>query len=171
MNVNTEQLRQQGFKVGANSTKTTIISSKDGTIEHVLEGFDTPEQVKAFLAQNVLSQQQGTGYISLPTCDQPGGLALHPTVMDDSEERLEKAKQGSSKKKGRGRAKERKGNSDNGLSDFPSTSQWSEEIRETFKHQLIKGIEKATNPNDEGCTPLSTEERESCYHSAKGKAE
>ena len=162
--VDTELLRQQGFKVGANSTKTTVICSKDGTIEHVLEGFDTPEQVKAFLAQkyNVLSQQQGTGYISLPTCDQPGGLALHPTVMDDSEERLEKAKQGNSKKKGRGRAKERKGNSDNGLSGFPFTSQWSEEIRETFKHQLIKGIEKATNPNDEeGCTPLSTEERES----------
>ena len=60
-------------------------------------------QVKAFLAQkcNVLSQQQGTGYISLPTCDQPSRLALHPTVMDDSEERLEKAKEGSSKKKGR----------------------------------------------------------------------
>ena len=69
--------------------------------------------------------------------------------MDDSEERLEKAKQGNSKKKGRGRAKERKGNSDNRLSGFPFTSQWSEEIRETFKHQLIKGIKKATNPLDE----------------------
>ena len=130
--------------------------------------------MKAFLAQkhNVLSQQQGTGYISLPTCDQPGGLALHPAVMDDSEERLEKVKQGNSKKKGRGRGKERKGNLDNGLSGFLFTSQCSEEIRETFKHQLIKGVEKATNPNDEEwCTPLSTGERESCYHSAKGEAE
>ena len=92
-------------------------SNKDGTIEHVLEGFDTPEQVKAFLTQkyNMLSQQQGTGYISLLTYDQPGCLALHPTAMDDSEESLEKAKQGNSKKKGRGRAKERKGNSDNVL--------------------------------------------------------
>ena len=73
-----------------------------GTIEHVLEGFDTPEQVKAFLAQkyNILSQQQGTRYISLPTCDQPGGLPLHPTVMDDSEERLEKVKQGIRRRKG-----------------------------------------------------------------------
>ena len=49
--------------------------------------------MKAFLAQkhNVLSQQQGTGYISLPTCDQPGGLVLHstpdkPTFMPDSTE-------------------------------------------------------------------------------------
>ena len=161
--VDTELLRQQGFKVGANSTKTTVICSKDGTIEHVLEGFDTPEQVKAFLAQkyNVLSQQQGTGYISLPTCDQPGGLSLHPTVMDDSEERLEKAKQGNSKKKGRGRAKERKGNSDNGLSGFPFTSQWSDENRETFKHQLIKGIEKATGPFSEGkFLPGSTGQQE-----------
>ena len=71
---------------------------------------------------NVLSQQHRTWYISLPTCDQPGGLALHPTIMDDSEERLEKVKQGSSKKKGRGRAKERRGNSDNGVSGFPFTS-------------------------------------------------
>ena len=84
----------------SNSTKMTVICSKDGTIEHVLEGFDIPEQVKAFLAQkyNVLSQQQGTGYISLPTCDPPGGLSLHPTVMDDSEE---KVKQGNWEKKGR----------------------------------------------------------------------
>ena len=35
--------------------------------------------------------------------------------MDNSEERLEKVKQGNSKKKGRGRAKEQKGNSDNVL--------------------------------------------------------
>ena len=72
-----------------------------GTIDHVLERFDTPEQVKAFIAQkyNMLSQQQGTGYISLLTCDQLGGVSLHPTVMDDSEERLEKAKQGNLKKK------------------------------------------------------------------------
>ena len=73
--------------------------------------------MKAFLAQkyNVLSQQQGTEYVSLPTCDQPGGLALYPTVMDDSEERLEKAKQGNLKKKGRRQAKEWKGNSDDAL--------------------------------------------------------
>ena len=107
--------------------------------------------MKAFLAQkyNVLSQQQGTGYISLPTCDQPGGLSLHPTVMDDSEEHLEKVKQGNSKKKGRGRVKEWKGNSDNGLSGFTFTSQWSDENQNTFKHQLIKGIEKATTPLSE----------------------
>ena len=81
--------------------------------------------------------------------------------MDDSEKCLEKAKQGNSKKKGRGRAKEQKGNSDNGLSGFPFTSQWSEENLETFKHQLIKGIEKVTGPFSEGkFIPGSTGQRE-----------
>ena len=65
------------------------------------------------------------------------------------------------KKKGRGRAKERKGKSDNGLSGFPFTSQWSDENRETFKHELIKGIEKVTGPFSEGkFIPGSTGQRE-----------
>ena len=142
--VDTEMLRQQGFKVAANSAKTTVICSRDGTVEHILEGFDTPEQVKAFLAQkyNVLSQQQGTGYISLPTCDEPDGLSLHPTALEESDERLAKIKQG--KKKGKGRAKAEKHHHDDELSGFPFTSQWTDEKREYFKHELIKGLEKAT---------------------------
>lgn len=79
-------------------------SNKDGTIEHIFEGLTLR---KAFLVQKY--------NISLPTCDQPGNLALHPTLMDNSEERLEKVKQGNSKTKGRRRAKEQKGNSDNVL--------------------------------------------------------
>lgn len=156
--VDTEMLRQQGFKVAANSSKTTVICSKDGTVEHILEGFDTPEQVKAFLSQkyNVLSQQQGTGYISLPTCDQPGGLALHPSAMEESDERLAKIKQG--KKKGKGRKAE-KNNQDDELSGFPFTSQWTDEKREYFKHELIKGLEKATTTPLAGGTliPVSEE--------------
>ena len=65
------------------------------------------------------------------------------------------------KKKGRGRAKERKGNFVNGLSGFPFTSQWSDENRETFKHELIKEIENVTGPFSEGkFIPGSTGQRE-----------
>ena len=50
---------------------------------------------------------------------------------------------------------------DNGLSGFPFTSQWSDENLETFKHQLIKGIEKVTGPFSEGkFIPGSTGQQE-----------
>ena len=51
-------VRKARFKVGANSTMTTVICFQDGTIEHVLEGFDTPEQVRAFLAQKYNSSRE-----------------------------------------------------------------------------------------------------------------
>ena len=66
--VDTELLREQGFKVNEDCTKTTVIANKDGTIEHVMEGFSTPDEVKHFLSKkyNIVSQKQGTGYITAP---------------------------------------------------------------------------------------------------------
>ena len=54
--------------MGANSTMTTVICFQDGTIEHMLEGFDTPEQVKAFIAQKYnISRELGTSVSQLVT--------------------------------------------------------------------------------------------------------
>lgn len=78
--VDTEVLRAQGFKVNNDSPKTTVIANKDGTIEHVLEGLNTPEEVRAYLARkyNVLSQEAGSGYITMPSKNDPGALIVDP---------------------------------------------------------------------------------------------
>ena len=185
--VDTDALRRQGFKVSEDSKKTTLIASKDGKLEHILEGFDTPDQIRAFLAQkyNVLSQQQGTGYVSLPTRAESGGFTIDSS--DAGAAALEAAKQahalptssgpggveppnnnrslvpvkGNNKKK-KGKKKqlkvfrtvpeenlvpERSGpEPDDGMSGFPFTSDWTEEQRQNFREQLIKGIGKAVEP-------------------------
>lgn len=64
--VDTDLLRRQGFRVSANSKTTTVVYSKDGKLEHILEGIDTPEQVKAFLSQKYKSQAQGVDSVTMP---------------------------------------------------------------------------------------------------------
>lgn len=154
--VDTEALRQQGFKVSANCPKTTIIASKDGTVEHVLEGFQTPEQVKTFLSKkyDILSQQQGTGYISLPTREEPGGLVVDPSL--ESSGAKAKTKVGRSAKKKKGRAKDKPvPTDDGGLSGVPFTSGWSKQKKEIFKHQLLKGFERATTTESSPTSPTT----------------
>ena len=63
-----------------NQAKTTVLANKDGTIEHVLEGLNTAEEVRAYLNRkyNVLSQEAGSGYISMPSKNDPGALIIDP---------------------------------------------------------------------------------------------
>lgn len=62
---------------------TTVVANSDGTIEHILEGLNTPEQVKTFLSKrySILNQQAGSGYLTRPSKGDPGAI-----VMDDEGE-------------------------------------------------------------------------------------
>ena len=154
--IDTDALRERGFHVGEGSRKTTIIASKDGTLEHILEGVETPEQVKSFLSHkyNITSQQQGTGYITVPSSDKAVSLALDEPVVDRFD--------GWSARnpKGTGNAKKKKKyrkpvpalpapsststgagqDGDDGLSGFPFTANWTKERRDNFKHEILKGL-------------------------------
>ena len=59
-----------------------MVANKDGAIIHILEGQQTPTQVRDFLAKryNIVAQQTGPGYITLPTKDHPGGLLVDPKL-------------------------------------------------------------------------------------------
>ena len=60
--------------------KATVVANKDGAIIHVLDGQQTPAQVKDFLSKryNIIAQQAGPGYVTMPTKDHPGGLLVDP---------------------------------------------------------------------------------------------
>lgn len=55
-----------------------MICNKDGSIIHVMDGRQTPDQVKEFLAEryNIVAQQTGPGYLTPPTKDHPRGLLV-----------------------------------------------------------------------------------------------
>ena len=57
-----------------------MVANKDGTILHVLDGPQTPEQVKEFLSKryNIIAQQAGPGYVTLPSKDRLGGVLVDP---------------------------------------------------------------------------------------------
>ena len=59
---------------------TTVVAGSDGTIEHILEGFNTPEQVKTFLGRkySILNQHAGSGYLTMPSRNNPGALVVDP---------------------------------------------------------------------------------------------
>ena len=57
-----------------------MVANSDGTIEHILEGLNTPEQVKSFLSRrySILNQQAGSGYLTMPTKNDPGAIVVDP---------------------------------------------------------------------------------------------
>ena len=59
---------------------TTVVANSDGTIEHILEGLNTPEQVKSFLSKryNILNQQASSGYLVRPSKGDPGAIVVDP---------------------------------------------------------------------------------------------
>ena len=158
--VDTDALRARGFHVGEGSRKTTIIASKDGNLEHILEGVETPEQVKSFLSvkYNILSQQQGTGYITVPNSDESLDLSHAspaPGVQryDTTNQRNQKGTRNAKKKKRYMKpiaappasttatsSTTPKQEPDDGLSGFPFTANWTKERRATFKQEILKGL-------------------------------
>ena len=70
-------------QISGNSPVTTVVANSDGTIEHILEGLNTPEQVKSFLSKrySILNQQAGSGHLIRPSKGDPGAI-----VMDDEAE-------------------------------------------------------------------------------------
>ena len=159
--VDTDALRQQGFKVSDDSAKTTIITSKDGKVEHILEGCESAEEVKSFLSRkyNILSQQQGTGYITLPTREDPEGLKLDLLSQEKPFSTSTKGSKGKKKKKGRitdGASATKSEKDDETLTGFPFVSEWSEENRNNFKKHVIKGIERATTGVEANAKPSSS---------------
>ena len=167
--IDTDALRERGFHVGIGSRKTTIIASKDGTLEHILEGVETPEQVKSFLSHkyNITAQQQGTGYITVPSSDKAVSLALDEPIVEqfDRGPRFPKGTGNAKKKKkyrkpmaalpaptyspsttttaAAGSSTAAKQEVDDGLSGFPFTANWTKERRDNFKQEILKGLGRA----------------------------
>ena len=67
-------------QISGNSPVTTVVANSDGTIEHILEGLNTPEQVKLFLSKrySILNQQAGSGYLTMPSKGDPGAIVVDP---------------------------------------------------------------------------------------------
>ena len=67
-------------QISGNSPVTTVVANSDGTIEHILEGLNTPEQVKTFLSKrySILNQQAGSGYLTMPSKGDPGAIIVDP---------------------------------------------------------------------------------------------
>lgn len=69
-------------QVNSSGDKATVVATKEGAIIHILDGKQTPMQVRDFLAKHydIVSQQKGQGFITLPTKDHPGGLLIDPKM-------------------------------------------------------------------------------------------
>ena len=67
-------------QISGNSPVTTVVANSDGTIEHILDGLNTPEQVKSFLSRrySILNQQAGSGYLTMPSKNDPGAIVVDP---------------------------------------------------------------------------------------------
>ena len=143
--VDTHLLREQGFKVNNDSTTTTVICNKEGGIEQVLEGVETPEQISELLGGRYNLVSKGTGYMSVPGDDYDG------PVDEEEDDDIETKSYDAVKPKldtvvssmweiedNSGEPGEK-----NKLSGFPLTSRWKKDKRDKFKKVLMKGLGKA----------------------------
>ena len=138
--VDTQLLRERGFKVKEGSTTTTVICNTEGGIEQVLDGVEDPEQIKEFLGgcYNIVSK--GTGYLSVPGAEESDDSEPEDKQnlksVDATKPKLETAASSTWDV-------DSDGETGDGLSGFPLTSKWRKDKRDKFKKVLMKGLEKA----------------------------
>lgn len=148
--VDTDLLRRQGFRVSANSKTTTVVYSKDGKLEHILEGIDTPEQVKAFLSQKYKSQAVNSVAMPKQQLSSPSTAGAAAGVMEKAPPTIDVKKAGSAKKK-QSTQQLRQGGSDGGAPPIASKEKSS---NETPSPVTING----TLAQEGGVTPASAED-------------
>ena len=136
--VDTQLLREQGFKVKENSTTTTVICNTDGGIEQVLDGVESPEQIKEFLGGRYNVVSQGTGYLSVP-----GGEESDDSETEGGQKSIEASKPKLETASSTTWDVDSDDDSGDGLSGFPLTSTWRKDKRDKFKKTLMKGLGKA----------------------------
>ena len=136
--VDTQLLRERGFKVKDDSTTTTVICNKDGGIEQVLDGIETPEQISELLGGTYNVVSSGTGYLSVP--DDKSDCDSEPETPSRSYDPTKPKLETAASSTWTVNLGER---SDDGISGFPLTSKWQKEKRDKFKKVLMKGLGKA----------------------------
>ena len=141
--VDTQLLRERGFKVKEDSTTMTVICNTDGGIEQVLDGVENPDQISEYLGGRYNIVSSGTGYVSVPGGEESDDSEVDakPKSIDATKPKLDTAASSTWDV-------DSGSESGDGLSGFPLTSKWQKNKRDKFKKVLMKGLGKAI-PIDE----------------------